>query len=141
MGSEFTIRFYRLTDAVICDRDGAITSGDDLVSAATLDEAGLVCRDFVAQHPKLGCLVYRPDGGFALQIAGNQPGRKPQPTRLRSGLLACVMLLPAAALVWWDAANNFGLILPTLLASRLIYGGLFKAADCVIGPDSRPNGN
>jgi len=139
MGNEFIIRFYRLKDSVICDRAGTITSGEDVLHASTLEKAGEVSRDFVASHPTLGCMVYRPDGGFALQVRGSLPAGKPKQTRQRSFLLAGVQLIPAAALVWWDAANNFGLILPTLLASRLIYGGLFKAVDGVLGPDREHN--
>jgi hypothetical protein len=76
--------------------------------------------------------VYRPDGAFAQRIPADAES-KPGPTRRRSWLLAGAQLIPAAALSWWDAANDFRLILPTLLAARLIYGGLFKAADGVFG--------
>lgn len=131
MDREFTIRFYRLRDAVMCDRAGLIASGDHLEHAATLDEARQFSRDFVDEHPALGCLIYRPDGGFALRMDGNQPVAKPKAGPGRSCLLACAHLIPAAALVTWDAANNFGLILPTLLATLLLYVGLFKAVDAI----------
>jgi hypothetical protein len=133
MQGQFTIRFYRLKDSVLCDRAGVITSGSDVVRTATIEAAQQFSRVFVAEHPALGCLVYREDGSFAGQFTGSQFEKKPGPTRRRSWLLACAQLIPAAALICWDAANGFGLILPTLLAARLIYGGLFKAADGVFG--------
>jgi hypothetical protein len=132
MPGQFTIRFYRLKDSVMCDRAGVITSGSDLVHTASIAEAQQFSRNFVTQHPALGCLVYRPDGAFAQRIPADAES-KPGPTRRRSWLLAGAQLIPAAALIWWDAANDFRLILPTLLAARLIYGGLFKAADGVFG--------
>ena len=137
MSGVFSMRFYRLKDSVMCDRSGAMAADSGLVYTATLEEAQEFSRKFVAQCPTLGCLVYRPDGSFAEQIPGSHSGDKPRPTRWRFWLLACAQLLPAAALFWWDAANGFGLIIPSLLATRLVYGGLFKVAEGIAGQDDR----
>jgi len=105
-----------------------------VVRVATLDDARRFGGDFVGAHSGMGCLIYGPDGGFIERIAGSAVGvAKRRPSRGRSAMLAALQLIPAGLLVWWDASRNFGMILPTLLAARLVYGGLLSVADAVIG--------
>ncbi len=133
MDRPFTVRFYRLREAVMCGRHGVI-GGDDVERRQSLTEARQFSRDFVALHPTMGCLVYGPDGRFTECIPGTEPGHKPKPSRRRSALRAAAFLIPAAMLAWWDSQHNFGLILPTLIAARLVYVGVYSVAEAVFGP-------
>lgn len=134
MDDPFTVRFYRLRDSVMCNRDGVVGAAPDVELCETLSGALQFSHDFVAAHPKLGCLVYRPDGGFVERIAGTDFGPKPKRSRLRSAVYASVQLVPAAVLFWWDWRHDFGLIFPSFIAARLVYTGLLCCAHAIFGP-------
>jgi hypothetical protein len=130
----FTIRFYRLRDSILCDRRGIVPAGQDVECREALSEAVQFSHDFVAAHPKLGCLIYRPDGGFLERIPGTDFGRRPKRSRRRSALYAAAQLIPAAFLFWWDWKHDFGLILPSFIAARLVYTGVICVMAAVFGP-------
>jgi hypothetical protein len=52
----------------------------------------------------------------------------------RSAIEGALFLVLAIAGVWWDATTGFILILPTLIAVRILYVALMRLVEAVLRP-------
>jgi hypothetical protein len=99
--------------------------------ASTLDQARKFGRDFISAHPALGCAVYGAGDRLIETIA--VPVKLRARSRSRSAVEGALFLILAIAGVWWDATTGFILILPTLIAVRILYLALMRLAEAVFG--------
>jgi len=128
---QFVVRFYRVRENVMCQRDGVIGGVDDAEPASTLDQARRFGRGFISAHPTLGCAVYGAGDRLIETIA--VPVKFRARSRSRAAVEGALFLILAIAGVWWDATTGFILILPTFLAVRILYLALIRLAEAVFG--------
>jgi hypothetical protein len=128
---QFVVRFYRVGENVMRQRNGIIGGAEDIEPACTLDQARKFGRAFITSHPTLGCAVY--SAGDRLIETITLPVKLRACSRSRSAVEGALLLILAIAGVWWDATTGFVLLLPTLIAVRILYLALIRLAEIVFG--------